>query len=505
MNKNTLLRFHSPLLFAMMLALLLPLLCACASGSGETSSVVSAHSQTPSQTESDNGDIRPEIIDLDGREINVYCWDWGATSASIQGYTGEILYSTDENATAVDTAKKAVIDTVESEYNCTISGTLENSTTFLQTVQNMVTSGTFSYDIIFQSSSFCASMVANDLLTDLNTVSTLHLENSWWDQNAVEQLSIGNRLFYVNGDINTYDDLGTWCVLFNKTLKENLGITEDFYQMVKDGTWTLDNFIELCQGITTDSNGDGTINEFDRWAFGTETYNIFVQVLGGGLHAVEKDDNDLPFFTVKNHATQTYSALDKIINFYNSGEVMVANGGKYSQYASPWEETTIKAFTEGRELFFMCGLINVAGFRSMEDEFGILPIPKTFADQDSYYHTVSAGNSSYMAIPYGVPNVEELGVVIEAIAMKSQEWVTPEFYDIQLKYRDARDDDSAEMLDLIFATRSFDLGPIYNWGNIMNCYYLLDTNYASRFQSLLDAAETAMQSTVEQIQGYTAY
>ena len=183
---------------------------------------------------------------------------------------------------------------------------------------------------------------------------------------------------------------------------------------------------------------------------------------------------------------------------------MVANGGKYDGkgYSNVWEATVHKAFIEGRELFYICGLINVAGFRNMEDEFGILPMPKTFADQESYYHTVSAGNSSYLMIPYGVPNVEDLGLVVEALAMKSQEMVTPEFYEMQLKGRDTRDDESAEMLDLIFSTRSFDLAPIFNWGGIMDCFYTLDTNYASRFESLADGIKLAMESCVENFDSY---
>jgi len=98
--------------------------------------------------------------------------------------------------------------------------------------------------------------------------------------------------------------------------------------------------------------------------------------------------------------------------------------------------------------------------------------------------------------------VEDLGLVIEALAMKSQESVTPEFYEVQLKGRDARDDESEAMLDIIFASRSFDLGPIYNWGNIMNCYYTIDTNYASRFDSLSDAAKLAIEDFIDDMEGY---
>jgi hypothetical protein len=114
----------------------------------------------------------------------------------------------------------------------------------------------------------------------------------------------------------------------------------------------------------------------------------------------------------------------------------------------------------------------------------------------------TAGEAPAAEALAGFPDAEELGTVIEAIAMKSQELVTPEFYENQLKYRDARDNDSAEMLDLIFATRAFDLGPVFSWGNILNCYTTMDTNYASRFDSTLDAAELAMLDSIELIATY---
>ncbi len=489
-------------LLLLVMALTLPMLFACGDDTADTSSAADTSSSAESEVSDEtsvNTDVAPAVKDLGGREINVLCWDWSAGSASILGFTGEVISNEEENPTSVDIAKKAVIDLVEEQYNVTISGLVTNNNSYFSEVQNMVASGIYSYDIVFGASGFASTQASNDYLTDLTTVSTINLKNSWWDQNAVNDFSINNKLFWVCGDINTYDNLGTWCVLFNKNMKDNLGITDDFYGKVDDGAWTLDYFMEICRGVTHDDNGDGVTDEFDVWACGTEKFNVFAQVVGGGLHGVEKDDDDLPYITVAKNPERTYAALDKIINFYLSDEVMVANGGKYDGkgYSNVWEATVHKAFVEGRELFYICGLINVASFRSMENEFGILPMPKTFADQDSYYHTVSAGNSSYMMLPFGVPNVEDLGLVVEALAMHSQKLVTPEFYETQLKYRDTRDNESAAMLDLIFATRSFDLTPVYNWGGLLDCYTTMDTNYASRFDSILDAAETAMQDTID--------
>ena len=489
-------------------ALALPLLCACGDSANTASQQSSAstdvgNTDTSDET-SENTDVAPEIIDLQGRVINVICWAWGQNSDSIKGYTGEIMYSDEENSSRVDKAKKEVVDYIESNYNCTINGIFCDND-YPGVVEKMVTTGTYDHDIAFVSANQAKSMLAKNLLTDLNTVPTLNFKNSWWDQNAVQDLSIRNRLFFVCGDINTYDNLGTWCVLFNKELKNTLTIDDDFYQMAADGQWTMDYFMEICKDVTQEHNGDGVIDELDLWACGTETFNIYAHTVGGGLRVAEKGDDDIPYLTVKNSAETVYNALDKIITFYNSPDVMVANGGKYDNkgYTNVWESTINRAFTEGRELFYVCGLINVAGFRDMKDPFGILPMPKLYEGQDRYYHTVSPDNASFLAIPYGVPGIEELGVVIEALAMKSQELVTPEFYDMQLKGRDSHDKESEDMLDIIFATRCFDIGVSYNWGSIMGCYYSMNnTDIASSFDKVIDAAELALENTLEDLADY---
>ena len=192
------------------------------------------------------------------------------------------------------------------------------------------------------------------------------------------------------------------------------------------------------------------------------------------------------------------------MDFYNDANtVLVANnyGTKFPD--NPWGETVHKAFVEGRELFYMCGLIHVSSFRKMEDEFGILPIPKWDAKQDRYYHSVSIDNSTVMSIPSNITgqDLEDVGLVISAIGELSEYKLMPAFYDVQLKYRDSRDDESAEMLDIIFDSRTFDLGATYNesLNGILWQYTSLDKNIANRFESALPAAETKLEDLLELI------
>ena len=310
--------------------------------------------------------------------------------------------------------------------------------------------------------------------------------------------------FYLEAD-RVFSSLDTLSLNFRQKTEWYDARQKFLYDYVEDGTWTLDYFMEICKDVTQEHDGITGIDEHDLWACGTEKFNVFAHLVGAGIHVVEKNDSDIPYFTIDTMTERTYSALNKIIEFYNSADVMVADGGKYDGkgYANVWEATVHKAFIESRELFYVCGLINVAGFRDMKDPFGILPMPKTFEEQDDYYHTVSPGNSSYLMLPKGLPDIEDLGLVIEALAMKSQELVTPEFYDMQLKGRDSHDKESEDMLDIIFATRCFDIGISYNWGSIVGCYYSMDnSDIASSFDKVIDAAQLALEDTMEDLEDY---
>ncbi len=487
----------------LLLAMLVFCFAACEKSSVDTSSQVPSTSWNESDAVSTESDIEVEVRDLGGRQINILCYDFGAGSASILGYTGEIMYA-EENPSSVDEAKKIVVDKIESEYNCTINGELTSTEYPVGIIKQQVTSGLHYYDIVFDSLSSAAAMTTDGLQIDLTTISTIDLSHPWWDQNAVKDLSIGGKVYFTCGDINTYDDQGTFCVLFNKSLKSKLGIQEDFYQLVRDDKWTFDKFKEICKNnVTYDSTGDGVLDEFDTWALGTERYNIYIQLVGAGQHIARKDANDMPYLVLSKEPEATYNLLGDILEFYNDRQtVMVANAPPYSDkgYSNVWEATVHKAFVEGRELFYMCGLFNAASLRVMEDEFGILPIPKHSETQDRYYHTVQAGHNTVMHIPEGTPNLEDLGAVITALAKESKERVTPAYYDVQLKYRDSRDDESGEMLDLIFASRTFDVADAYNWGGIRDQYcQMSSSDIVSRFDSMLSSAELAMDSFIEKI------
>jgi hypothetical protein len=294
-------------------------------------------------------------------------------------------------------------------------------------------------------------------------------------------------------------------MLFNKKLYEELGYTENLYDLVKDYEWTFDKLTELAKTFSNmDHNNDGVRNELDNWFMGSEQANLYQHCVAAGESICTKDKNDIPQLTMTTEGT--INALTDAVTFYNSGSVLVATleeyRNKYPGNGECFEKTVTNAFLEGRELFYMTTLIHIPYFRQMEDEFGILPLPLYSSSQDDYSTSMSAHTASVLMIPNTAKADDDLGTIIQALAELSEEKLTPEYYDKQLKFRDFKDKESSEMLDIIFNNRHYDLGEVFgnSWNKVDELYQPLDTDILSRFQAQESVIKNLISSTMEDIQ-----
>ena len=330
------------------------------------------------------------------------------------------------------------------------------------------------------------------MLMELHNVPYMDLSKPWYDQNANEQLSIEGKLFATAGDMILMDNEATLCVLFNKKLAEDYAL-EGFYEMVKNGKWTIDKMTEFSKLTAKDLDGDGTMGEKDQWGNIGEPLNTYALMVACDAIAVKKNKDDVPVFDVQNE--HFYDAFTKAVNLNRDDKVtMFCDNFKA---ADVWADIIDPAFTEGRVLFNTAGLVRVTVFRAMETNFGILPLPKYDESQKEYNSMVSIGCANSIAIPT-TANAERCGAVIEALSAESYYTLTPAYYDIVLKTKNARDDASSEMLDIIFNNRIFDIAYMFDWGGIIGSINGLTTDgkISSTIDSKLKAAEKELEKTL---------
>ena len=349
------------------------------------------------------------------------------------------------------------------------------------------------YDMVASSFNEAVKNLSTEgMLMELHNVPYMDLSKPWYDQNANEQLSIEGKLFATAGDMILMDNEATLCVLFNKKLAEDYAL-EGFYEMVKNGKWTIDKMTEFSKLTAKDLDGDGTIGEKDQWGNIGEPLNTYALMVACDAIAVKKNKDDVPVFDVQNE--HFYDAFTKAVNLNRDDKVTMFSDN--FKAADVWADIIDPAFTEGRVLFNTAGLVRVTVFRAMETNFGILPLPKYDESQKEYNSMVSIGCANSIAIPT-TANAERSGAVIEALSAESYYTLTHAYYDIVLKTKNARDDASSEMLDIIFDNRIFDIAYMFDWGGIIGSINGLKTdgNISSTIDSKLKAAEKELEKTL---------
>ena len=482
---------------ALLAALTLSSLASCGQ-TEEADTTAAENADTNAVAETENERIPTDLPERDftGHKFQVltkgqFNTHWCSKDVYAEELTGEPINDAVFNRNAV----------VMEKYNFEIVELWGTSVNCTPLAQNAIQAGEDAYDLILNGSDTTPLITAGFLL-DLQTLPYMDLTKPWYDQNANKALSIAGKLPVTSGELTIMDNNATWCVQFNKNLATDLQIP-DLYTMVNEGKWTMDVMLSFMEDASIDLNGDGVHNEFDQWGASGEASNSIFYMMGAGISNFEKDESDLPVLV---------AGTEKYVDAFNKGNAINGNfdlclnvdyGTLRSQYTDVWAECMDKAFSEGRVLFSCAGMNRVTLFREMEADFGVLPMPKYDEAQAEYYSPVSMWCTSLLSVPITASNPERTGIIIEALSAESLYTLTPAYYEISLQGKAVRDEESAAMLDVIFASRIFDLGNMYLLGDVFNVPGWVAINGPDKLMSTLESkkapAEAAIAALVEAV------
>lgn len=388
------------------------------------------------------------------------------------------LYVTEEDD-LTDPISKAVFERnsiIEELYNAKIDRQKESN--YIDIANDTLAYGE-DYSAYMLSVQTALTLSLTGVLLDLsNEVNYINLEEEWWDSGAISDLSIKNQKFFALGDINTVDDDATWCVLFNKELRNRYSNLPNFYDAVENNEWTVDNMKRWASSAITDTN-DSTGNAWkldSKYQYGLyhqdECATVLLQASGNTPFTSQKNG----FMASNLESLDVSNSIDAIKNLMleNSASSIWAcniNNITYND-GDVWQDIARGGFKANKALFFFChcGTINL--IRDMDANFGILPIPKLSEEQEEYGNTIQYTNATCYVIPYNTANGDFSAFMLEAMAFYSSRSYSTEtslkvaYYETTLQRKAARDDESWDMLDLVFQNRVFDFSCAMNTQSI---------------------------------------
>ena len=379
----------------------------------------------------------------------------------------------------------------------------ESDSDLQSAVSNDTLSGEGFYDVINAKTHIQAVFFNNGYLMDLSGVPNLQLDREWWNRDANEAFTIGGLQFLLLSPLCHCADSVAWFVMFNKSLFNDYDLP-DPYQMVRDGTWTLDAMYEMMKVVPLDSNGNGQTDGDDMFGCVAQMFDALALTTSFGCKIFEKDANDIPQFVLPDEAN--FDKMQVVSDFFSdTARTIVVNHSMYKGYDDPWNTLWAGKFAEGKGLFMFNCPGNLGGFTDMEQDFGILPMPKYNADQKDYYTMTSIWFTTSLSVPkvHGADN-GDIGTVLDAMSYLSYVDVEPTFAETYLQNRYIRDEESAEMLNIITASKQYDPGFVFNWSSAItlpqNCVEQGGDKLASTIEKARKGIEAGIRKTVESAQ-----
>jgi len=476
------------------LLILVPTLTACASDSGNNADTTAADTTTAAETQAEltNEDLYLMAVsrlpekDYGGIDFNIA---YRNPNNNTYWYVRDI-FAEDENGEPINDAVYKRNTTLEEEFNINITE-FTSSDTAANHVKNTVSAGEDVYTLITDAFNSLCNLSVSGYLYDYYDVPGIDPSNSWWDQYMVEDCSIKDKLYFLTGDVSIMDNFGTWCILFMKSFVEEYSMN-DPYELVRNGSWTMDALLEMTRMVTRDLNGDGEMKMTDDvYGFYSEGFNTYGLWACAGEKITTKNSDDIPELSL--YSERSASVMEKVLEMqYDEGTI--ENTNDYFDHLDA-----------GRAFMRFGGMKMISDARSrLENDFGVLPAPKFNENQDKYYTTYSYGNLTAYSIPISVADAEMAGIILEAMAELSVYSLTPAYYDTTIINKALRDEDSQEMIEIILANRNYDLGSTFNWGASFTLFTTMwkekATDFASRCAAIEKAAVTAIGSFVDSLE-----
>ena len=477
---------------ALLLALLMlvPSLASCSDTTSEDTPAADGADAPSAAEETVPVETEPELSDdIEPMDFEQYSFTILTSSTTTQHaitaineQTGDVLNEAMYNRTQQVAEKYNIV--FNDDY---VPG---NSDAALNAFTNSQQAGDQAYDLAMLLERRAFAITNQGYFTDIASLEYVNLDKPYWFKDVNDTINFSDKTYlsYGAANIGLYDMTHVLC--FNQKMITDLQL-ETPYDLVLEGTWTVDKMKTMGETAMQDVDGDGAWGEADIYGLVGATNALPVNFLAAARQRTIEtmEDGTVEVRLLSN------PMIEEIFTYVC--DMCWQTGFWYTKTTDSnnyWR--TESHFQEDRALFADHTFYSTISLRDMVSDFGIVPFPKYSEEQQEYGVMVEAGTRT-MTVPANVANPDLSGAVLETLHFLSHRDVMPAYYEVTLKQKVSRDSVSSQMLDIIMDSICYDLGMTMFNDNIKDGIFttLFKSNlrkYASAVNSRLKAIDAAI-------------
>jgi ABC-type glycerol-3-phosphate transport system substrate-binding protein len=408
-----------------------------------------------SAKKSDGGGIpqnqNPDKLPLDLPDVKYDGYKFRVLNIEPVQWLCTVVVAEEDSGIEVDSAVYDRNRMVEDRFDINIVEIAVDRNNIFNQADRSIRGGSDDYDLILLGASEAVGLMRNQQLIDYNEILFIDLDRPYWDNDLRRDLSFGGRNYLMAGDFSMMHYSCTNAMYFNKFLISTLGL-ESPYELINEGKWTFDKFYELASKATDDLNGDGKYDKNDRFGYMSLTFLWSPNFLAAaGQQAVYKDENDIHYFGMDEKFITVYK---RMIELMYSGNIL------YDADLTGRDHRDQDVMFPNNQALFWSELVHWATIlRDMDSDFGIILHPKYDENQESYRNYVNS--PPVMCVPTTTENLDRTGIILETLCYESVDTVLKAYYEVLLKTKISRDNESEEMLDLMFSHRFYNIAEVF--------------------------------------------
>ncbi len=467
--------------------MLLPALAAC--GEADEPDDTKPSSQTTSAEEGDPSipaDELPANLNYKGEKITFI----SVNDMDYDELTGDAVED------AIYERNKAVEERLDVEIS------VIKEETPIDKVITAVSGGNTDYDVMVEMCWRAAPKFTGNYFYNLRNTEYLDFEKPWWNQSFTDVVSYNDITFGVTGAMVLSLYRRTYVTVFNKDLFKDANQTY-LYEYVENGSWTLDKQASLVPLFHRDNGNAQKDMVGDIYGFVSNDF-IFVDPYWASceVEIIRKDaagDYEWVFTSSKLH-----DMAEKVLGlYYGTGDAAYIEHDDYQA-----EQTVMTVFSGGYAAMgtMVIQMLEEPAMRNMEQEYGVVPIPKYSEDQKTYYSQMHDG-FTIACLPNTVKSdrADMLSAVLEAMSSVSYRIVRPVYYETTLRTKLAQDPQSAAMMDIIVNNTVIDAGFVYShsMGSFHQGFQQLvdkgENDAISRYKRMTTSAQRALEGLIRQL------